>query len=249
MRFDLLRPLLCLVGLSCGDALPPAVPPPPVRLLFVGNSLTYVNDLPGMVRDLIGRATTAPVEVRSVVYSNFSLTDHRELGEAAVAIRDGGWDLIVLQQGPSSLPESRVQLVAESKWFAGEARAAGGRVGLLMVWPAIAYFDAFDAVRDSYRMAADSAGGRFLAAGEAWRAAWRRDSTLKLYSKDGFHPSPMGSYLAALVVAGAMEPKALDQAPDTLLVSGRPFGVTRGERVTLVAAAREALSIAPALVR
>jgi hypothetical protein len=50
-------------------------------------------------------------------------------------------------------------------------------------------------------MAAVRAGGMFFPAGEAWRAAWARDSTLALYGPDGFHPSPLGTYVAALVIA------------------------------------------------
>jgi hypothetical protein len=39
-----------------------------------------------------------------------------------------------------------------------------------------------------------------LPAGAAWREAWRLDPSLALYSDDGFHPSPLGSYLAALAI-------------------------------------------------
>ena len=35
---------------------------------------------------------------------------------------------------------------------------------------------------------------------EAWQIAWRRDARLPLYGPDGFHPSPAGTYLAALVM-------------------------------------------------
>ena len=38
-----------------------------------------------------------------------------------------------------------------------------------------------------------------IPAGDAWRAAWGADSGLQLYGPDGFHPSPIGTYLAALV--------------------------------------------------
>jgi hypothetical protein len=39
-----------------------------------------------------------------------------------------------------------------------------------------------------------------IARGDAWRAAWKRDPSLALYGPDNFHPGPMGSYLAALVI-------------------------------------------------
>ena len=40
-----------------------------------------------------------------------------------------------------------------------------------------------------------------LPVGEAWRSAWRIDPNIALYGPDGFHPSLMGTYLAALVVS------------------------------------------------
>ena len=40
----------------------------------------------------------------------------------------------------------------------------------------------------------------FIPAGEAWRAAWRVDPGLPLYDGDQFHPSPLGSYAAALSI-------------------------------------------------
>jgi hypothetical protein len=58
----------------------------------------------------------------------------------------------------------------------------------------------FDGVRDSYRLAAEKVNGIFIPAGEAWRAAWRRKPELALYSPDGFHPSLIGSYLAAVAI-------------------------------------------------
>src|SRR5688572_5029979 len=41
---------------------------------------------------------------------------------------------------------------------------------------------------------------RGAATGTAWRAAWKREPALALYSPDGLHPSRAGTYLAALVI-------------------------------------------------
>ena len=46
--------------------------------------------------------------------------------------------------------------------------------------------------------------GFVFPAGEAWRAAWRRDPAAELYSPDGFHPTAKGSWLAALVMFEAL---------------------------------------------
>jgi hypothetical protein len=169
-----------------------------MRVLFIGNSLTYANDLPGMVQALA--AGSSPVDVSMVASPNFSLDDHRASGDAIRAIAGGRWDFVVLQQGPSSLPESRQQLRASVVAFADEIRRAGARPALYMVWPSADRAGDFERSSESYALAAADVDGVLLPAGDAWRAAWRRDSSLPLYGADGFHPSPTGSYLAALAV-------------------------------------------------
>ena len=109
-------------------------------------------------------------------------------------------DHVVLQQGPSSLMESQVLLREDAARFAGEARANGTAVVLYGVWPERARLRALDAVTTSYARAAADAKGTLVAAGEGWRAAWARDPALALYGPDDFHPSPLGSYVAALML-------------------------------------------------
>jgi hypothetical protein len=69
-----------------------------------------------------------------------------------------------------------------------------------MVWPSVTRRGDFPAVSGSYAAAASAVGGVLMRAGDAWREAWRLDPKLPLYGPDGFHPSRLGSQLAALVV-------------------------------------------------
>ena len=169
-----------------------------LRVLFVGNSLTYDNDLPAMTAQLAASADAPPMVLGRVLRGGFSLGDHWNEGAAQGMIVQDKWDIVVLQQGPSALPESQADLLASTRLFADLAREHGARVALLMVWPESNRPAARDSVRMSYTNAAAAVDGILVPAGEAWRAAWRRDPTLELYSSDGFHPAPMGSYLAAL---------------------------------------------------
>jgi hypothetical protein len=170
------------------------------RVLFIGNSLTYANDLPKLVETL-ARAKGVQIKTEMVAFPDFSLEDHWQQGDALRAIRRGGWSLVVLQQGPSAMPESQVLLREYVKRFDAEIRKAGGKTGLYMVWPSRARMQDFAGVGASYRAAAKEVGGLLFPAGEAWQAAWTRDSSLALYSPDGLHPSREGTYLAALVIA------------------------------------------------
>ena len=192
--------VLVLIGASAGAR---GAQPEELRVLFIGNSLTSVNDVPKLVESLTARGG---VRVRTgiVAKGNFSLDDHLQDGEATKAIAGGGWAFVVMQQGPSALEESRISLRAAAKRFDTFIRRAGARPALYMVWPASARRGDFDRVRESYALAASDIRGLFIPAGEAWRAAWRRDVAIALYGDDGFHPTPQASYLAALVIAGAL---------------------------------------------
>jgi hypothetical protein len=171
-----------------------------VRVLFIGNSLTAANDLPSMVAALAAAAGAGRLETRVIARGGYSLEDHWNDGQARRAIAGGGWSFVVLQQGPSALPESQVLLRQYTRRFNDLIVRAGARPALYMVWPSRERFGDFDGVRLSYTKAAQDVDGLLLPAGEAWRVAWRRDEHLALYGPDDFHPSPLGSYLAALVI-------------------------------------------------
>ena len=173
--------------------------PAPVRVLFIGNSLTAANDLPAIVESL-ARAKGGEIATTAVTANNFSLEDHWNHGKARAVVAQGGWSVVVLQQGPSALPESRMLLRDYSKRFAADAAKAGARTALYMVWPSKARSRDFDDVSTSYGLAARDVSGTLLPAGDTWREAWRRDPSLALYADDGFHPSGLGLYLAALAI-------------------------------------------------
>lgn len=195
----------------------PSIPNPPgigagARVLFIGNSLTEGNDLPGLVRALAG-AAGLDWHVEAQLLSGAGLQDHWERGLAQSRIRSGHWDAVVLQQGPSSLPESRANLRQWAAEFDLVVRAAGGRSALYMVWPDRSRFAWFDRVRDSYALAARDLEGWFLPAGEAWRAAWAEAPGLELYGGDGFHPTAAGSWAAALTIVGGLSGRSIAGLP------------------------------------
>lgn len=176
----------------------PELPEAEVRILFVGNSLTFVNDLPSLVRTV---AEVAGHSVATAVQASpdFSLEEHWRFGIAGL-IRGLRPDLVVMQQGPSSLPENQLHLRAWADSVARVVTEVGGTPALLMVWPSRERAFAFDAVRDSYLSASVAVGGLFMPAGEAWRAAWSVTPSLPLWGPDGFHPTQLGSLVAALTV-------------------------------------------------
>jgi len=203
---------------ACGStpAGPAAGSPDPdaLGILFVGNSLTFFHDMPSLLERMLRDAGADP-DVRSVAFPNFGLEDHWLEGSARALIAGGGWDVVILQQGPSAT-EGRPSLLDYSQRFATEIRAAGGVPALYMVWPAAARSSDFPGVEQSYAMAADLVDGYLFPAGSAWLAAWESDPDLPLYGPDGFHPSALGSYLAALTMLGQLADLDLSALPDAI---------------------------------
>ena len=160
---------------AAGDAGPRAL---------CGNSLTYANDLPAMVATL-ARAAGRPMQVESVALPDFGLEEHWRQGDARKAIARGGWTFVVLQQGPSALPESRRILIDYVKRFDREIRVSGAKTALYMVWPSQQRRGDFNGVSQSYKAAASEVGAIVMPVGDAWREAWAADSKLALYGPDG----------------------------------------------------------------
>lgn len=196
----------------------------PSQILFIGNSYTYVNDLPGMV-EAMARQVGVHLDVSSVVAGGVSLEDHWNDGTARSRLESHRWDVVILQQGPSSLPESRVNLLEYATLFAPIIRSAGARPAFYSVWPEQARMSAYDAALESYTIAADSIHAMLFPASEAWRAAWRKDSTLELYGPDGLHPTVMGTYLVALGMVSQITGKPVTDLPSMVEVVG-PAGYT-----------------------
>jgi hypothetical protein len=181
-----------------------------------------------------------PLRVESVVYGGVSLEDHWSR-KTQDRIAGSNWKYVVLQQGPSSLAEGRADLRKWTTRFDTVIRKAGGTTALYMVWPESRRRAVFPMVAESYRLAARDVGGLLLPAGEAWLAAWRRKPSLALYGPDGFHPTPAGSYLAALTIYAGLTGGSPVGLPGRLrLRNGVTVAIDAHDVVILQAAAEEA---------
>ena len=150
-----------------------------------------------------------------------------------------------MQQGPSALPESQANLREWARRLADLAREHGARPALLTVWPERYRTAALVDVIASYANAAAAADAELYPAGVGWQAAWKANPALPLYGPDGFHPSPLGTYLAALVVYAGLTGH---EPPATAFAIRRPgfeLTVSPARARLLRAAAVAALAAAP----
>lgn len=218
----LLGALLVSAGAAAADVETREPRPAPLRVLFLGNSLTAGYRLPELVRAMAASSGVA-MEVAMRAPGGVSLDDHWADRESRAAVGERRWDFVVLQQGPSSQPDSRQALRASAKRWAREIRAAGARPALYMVWPYRGQAQGFELVARSYREAAERAEALLLPAGEAWSAALAADPGLALWVEDGLHPTPAGAWLAAAVIAHGLAGVDPARLPARLELDGALF--------------------------
>ena len=198
--------LLALTSLACEDdtpAAPEPAAPYAANILFLGNSLTYTNYLPKMV-DSLAIASGLSIRSTSITSGGFALIDHWNIPARRMAVETGHYDVVILQQGPSSLPENRDSLRIWAELWEPTIRAAGGVPGLYAVWPDKSRLFAFADVSESYRLAAEAVDGLFFPVGDTWLETWKAIPTAPLYGTDDFHPAVAGTYAAAVTIVAVL---------------------------------------------
>lgn len=182
-----------------------------LKVLFIGNSYTYFNDLPQMVRDLFEEAGY-PVLVDSITKGGAWLQNHYQDPATLESIQKKGWTHVVLQE-QSTLPviASGTFIFAAADlsqvihgagalpvFFETWARAEGNplyQTDLSGYTPASMQ----EELRFRYQLAANNNNGLYAPVGDAWELSLEEHPDIALYSEDGSHPAVPGSFLAACV--------------------------------------------------
>ena len=191
-----------------------------INVLFLGNSYTSVNDLPGTINGLLD-GVDKTMYYASNTPGGCCFFQHATATASLNLIRRGYWDYVVLQE-QSQMPSIDYYRYASMYPAAEQLRDSimkynpCAEVVFYMTWGrrdggqqcedygegiyCSAEFRDFDHMQDTMTRAyceiAEQLQSRVAPAGEAWRYA-RQICDLDLFSGDGSHPSIYGTYLTA----------------------------------------------------
>lgn len=176
---------------------------PPLRILFIGNSLTFYNELPRLFSRVAAAGLHRRVVVGLVSLPGGPASTIWQATDVQQVIAQLPWDVVVLQTRPMALHDS-TNFNHDARVY---ARAAAAQHARLILWGQFRSPDAplaLQAVLDSgFAGAAAVAGATVAPVPAAWEAVRRADSTLwprLFYSATNDHPSVLGSYLIAMVL-------------------------------------------------
>ena len=170
-----------------------------VQILFVGNSLTYYNNLPELVKEE-AKILDVAIEYDMIAKPNYALIDHLDDGEIQTLLSKKKYNYVIVQQGPSSQAEGRGMLINDGKKIADLCNDNGAQLCFFMVWPSLNYYSSFDGVIESYSLAAKKNEAILLPVGNEWKAHFDQTKSYDYYGPDGFHPSRKGSMAAADII-------------------------------------------------
>src|SRR5215471_1671602 len=102
-----------------------------LKILFIGNSFTARNDLPGLIAQLAAARGKSLVH-RLISAGGASLRTHWNAGQALKAIQEGQYNFVVLQE-QSTLPIKNAKRMHENvRLFNDAIKAAGAKTILYM---------------------------------------------------------------------------------------------------------------------
>jgi hypothetical protein len=174
----------------------------PVRVLFVGNSLTYVGNLPA-VFDALSAANGRHSAGDMIVAGGATLTDRVKDGAVATALAANKYSFVVLQErggdftcnfGPDSCESARKALSV----LVNLARQHGATALLLGTYQALPDASKEIVVAESRAARTNHIGYVFVS--EKLRAARTALPQLQWFASDGMHPGHELALLDALLL-------------------------------------------------
>ena len=198
--------LICFLQILSGQ---------PIRVLFVGNSYTSVNNLPLLFRN-VSSSTGDEVEVNSNTPGGCTFQQHCT-NQSATLIQQGGWDFVVLQEQSQlpAFPLSQVQSscfpyaaqlndmieqynpCAETVFYMTWGRKYGDQDNAGS-FPPIGTYEGMDSLLyERYMYMTQQNNAIVSPVGRVWRYIRNNYPNIELYSSDNSHPSLEGSYAAA----------------------------------------------------
>ncbi|NLE34273.1 MAG: hypothetical protein GX622_04155 [Bacteroidales bacterium] len=202
-----------------------------LRILFVGNSYTYFENLPQVVSVLSERTGTVLV-TEKVTVGGAKLSEHwrgvRGLNTMD-KIRNGGYDIVVLQEWSLGTINERDSAFFYLGLFSDLIRQNGAMPFYYITWAREKVPQQQEVISRVYREAAALNKATVVPTGEAWALARSLRPEIKLYDPDGTHPSDLGTYLTACVFVATITGELPETIPGVPAVRD-----SRGEGIILM---------------
>ena len=172
-----------------------------MKLLFIGNSHTYFNDMPAMVQKLL-EGTGEKTHVTMLTRGGQPLTYHCDEQSTRFNIRYGRYDAVIAQDRASDFDAEQFCIGAER--LLKMTTEAGVPLILYMPWVSREHRERQKVMTYAYASFCRRNRCALAPAGEVFSRLLQTTSADVLYYEDGAHASVAGSYAAAVTLFYAL---------------------------------------------
>ena len=220
-----------------------------MRILFVGNSYTYFNRMPDTLAS-VARAEGMDWQVESVTKGGWFLSrfaDPEDVMHAPLSEKLAEtWDAVLLQEQSCCPAADRPRFLGGVRDVCALMQQKPARLLMYVTWGradgspkleelGLTRLSMTAALHDAYAEAAAECGASLSDVGGAFAYVRENCPEIGLYNDDLSHPSPAGSYLAALIHFASLSGRLPDE------VRCVPENVEPDEAARLLRAARQFL--------
>ncbi|MHC4741093.1 MAG: hypothetical protein ACYS8Z_04240 [Planctomycetota bacterium] len=188
----------------------------PQRVLFIGNSYTYQNDLPGVLRQLVNSSKPPSKFVADkITRGGYTLEAHFKDSAVMEKIRQGTWDFVILQEQSLRPIQDPKRMYEFARKLDAEIRKSGAETVLFMTWARRNKPQMTAGLSAVYNHIGEQLNASVAPVGLAWAKAVRERPDIVLYRSDNSHPTVRGTYLAACVFYSTLTGQSPKDLPDT----------------------------------
>lgn len=170
-----------------------------MKVLFLGNSHTFFNDMPELFARFAEATTGEKPTVVMLAYSGRDLDWHRrEYFSLRFNLMHGGYDYCVIQQAAHPYPpiESTLNTGAE---IIDLCHRCGVKPVVYMTWAEKRFPENQQKMIDTCEKLAAENGALLAPIGKVWQSIQQSRPDIELYHTDGEHAGPYGDFLIAAV--------------------------------------------------
>ena len=169
-----------------------------MKVLFIGNSHTYFNDMPGIFKRLCAEKGK-DVHVTMLTKGGMGLDYHAKEEQTRFNILYGAYDVVVLQHTAHPMGDLDEMKKGAEK-IAAWCKEAGSRVVLYQTWTEKGDEKSQEHMSRVYFDLGELLCASVAPVGDVWQKTRLENPDLELYFTDGAHASYDGSQLAARVI-------------------------------------------------
>jgi len=202
-----------------------------LKVLFIGNSFTYSNNLPQLV-NILSKESDTYISTQKSTAPGAKLSQHwlgqRGLSSKAL-IETGDFDIVILQEhsmGSIDFADSSEYYI---KLFVEFCKIHGATPCIFQTWAYKNEPHMLDIISAFYLNIGKEVNARVLPIGELWQNFQSMHDDIDLYDEDGIHPSKHGTFLAALSIIKGLSQQIPESIPSSFITKD-----SQGEDVYLM---------------